>query len=88
MRYLADRGCNDVLVEAGATLAGSVLRADLVDEWFVYMAPSLMGSAGRPLVEWPMSKMAGQQSLEIIDIRAVGKDWRIHCRIPALIGGA
>jgi hypothetical protein len=35
-----------------------------------------------------MSKMAGQQSLEIIDIRAVGKDWRIHCRIPALIGGA
>ena len=88
MRYLADRGCNDVLVEAGATLAGSVLRADLVDEWFVYMAPSLMGSTGRPLVEWPMSKMAGQQSLEIIDIRAVGKDWRIHCCIPALIGGA
>lgn len=88
MRYLADRGCNDVLVEAGATLAGSALRSGLVDEWFIYMAPSLMGSSARPLVDWPMSKMAGQQALEIVDIRAVGKDWRIHCRLPALLGEA
>ncbi|MEX1668722.1 bifunctional diaminohydroxyphosphoribosylaminopyrimidine deaminase/5-amino-6-(5-phosphoribosylamino)uracil reductase RibD [Zhongshania guokunii] len=82
MRYLADRGCNEVLLEAGPTLTGSALRAGLVDEWFVYMAPSLMGSSARPLVDWPMTKMAGQQALEIVDIRAVGKDWRIHCRLP------
>lgn len=88
MRYLADRGCNEVLLEAGPTLTGSALRAGLVDEWFVYMAPSLMGSSARPLVDWPMTKMAGQQALEIVDIRAVGKDWRIHCRLPALLEGA
>lgn len=87
MRYLADRACNEVLLEAGATLAGSALRAGLVDEWFVYMAPSLMGSSARPLVDWPMSKMAGQQALEIVDIRAVGKDWRIHCRLPTVAEG-
>jgi len=82
MRYLADRGCNEVLLEAGAVLAGAALRAGLVDEWFVYMAPCLMGSSGRPLVDWPMAAMQEQQAIDIIDIRAVGKDWRIQCRVP------
>ena len=82
MRYLADRGCNEVLLEAGAVLAGAALRAGLVDEWFVYMAPCLMGSSGRPLVDWPMAAMQEQQAIDIIDIRAVGKYWRIQCRVP------
>lgn len=82
MRYLADRGCNEVLLEAGAVLAGAALRAGLVDEWFVYMAPCLMGSSGRPLVDWPMAAMQEQQAIDIIDIRAVGRDWRIQCRVP------
>lgn len=79
MMALAERGCNEVLLEAGANLVGSFLQAGLVDEWFVYMAPCLMGSAGRPLAQWPMATMAEQQALEIVDIRAVGRDWRIHC---------
>ena len=83
MMALAERGCNEVLLEAGANLVGSFLQAGLVDEWFVYMAPCLMGSAGRPLAQWPMATMAEQQALEVVDIRAVGRDWRIHCK-PAM----
>lgn len=84
MKYLADRNCNEVLLEAGAVLAGAALRAGLVDEWFLYMAPCLMGSSGRPLIDWPMTAMAEQQAIDIMDIRAVGKDWRIQCRVPSL----
>jgi diaminohydroxyphosphoribosylaminopyrimidine deaminase/5-amino-6-(5-phosphoribosylamino)uracil reductase len=82
MKYLAARNCNEVLLEAGAVLAGAALRAGLVDEWFLYMAPCLMGSSGRPLIDWPMTAMSEQQAIDIVDIRAVGKDWRIQCRVP------
>ncbi|GAB3377070.1 bifunctional diaminohydroxyphosphoribosylaminopyrimidine deaminase/5-amino-6-(5-phosphoribosylamino)uracil reductase RibD [Spongiibacter taiwanensis] len=81
MAELARRGCNEVMVEAGATVSGAFLQAGLVDEWFIYMAPSLMGSAGRPLMNWPMETMAQRRELEIVDIRAVGRDWRWQCRL-------
>lgn len=81
MAELARRGCNEVMVEAGATVSGAFLQAGLVDEWFIYMAPSLMGSAGRPLMNWPMETMAQRRELEIVDIRAVGHDWRWQCRL-------
>lgn len=80
LTLLSERGCNELMVEAGATVSGAFLQAKLVDEWFVYMAPTLMGSAGRPLMGWPMQAMAERQDVQIVDIRAVGQDWRIHCR--------
>ncbi|AKH68399.1 diaminohydroxyphosphoribosylaminopyrimidine deaminase [Spongiibacter sp. IMCC21906] len=83
LTLLSERGCNELMVEAGATVSGAFLQAKLVDEWFVYMAPTLMGSAGRPLMGWPMQAMAERQDVQIVDIRAVGQDWRIHCR-PAI----
>ncbi len=76
-RVLAERECNEVLVETGAQLAGSFLRAGLLDELVVYMAPKLLGSGARPLFELPIDTMAGQLPLTITDIRAVGRDWRI-----------
>ena len=44
MSKLADLEINDVLVEAGPTLAGSMLASDLVDELVIYQAPHIMGS--------------------------------------------
>lgn len=77
---LGKRGCNEVMVEAGAAISGSFLREGLVDDWFIYMAPTLMGSAGRPLALWPMAAMAERRAVDMVDIRAVGSDWRLHCR--------
>ncbi len=74
---LGRRGCNNVLVEAGATLAGSFLRRALLDEIIIYMAPKLMGNNARGLFDLPVDKMSGQLPLHINDIRAVGQDWRI-----------
>ena len=43
--------CNDVLVEAGPTLCAAFLRSNLVDELIVYVAPKLMGSDGKALLD-------------------------------------
>lgn len=74
---LAERQCNEVLVEAGPRLAGQFLRKGLLDEIVVYMAPKLMGSLARPLFDLPFEKMSAAFSLKINDIRAVGQNWRI-----------
>lgn len=69
---------NEVLVEAGAELAGAFLQAGLVDELIVYMAPRLLGDRGRGLLSLPgLESITQAHSLDIVDVRAVGQDWRI-----------
>jgi len=77
---LGRRQCNEILIEAGAELAGAFLRQGLLDELVIYMAPKLMGSEARPLFELPLQSMAAQLPLTITDMRAVGNDWRITAR--------
>ena len=80
LRELAQRGCNEVLVESGAGLAGAFWRAGLVDELIVYMAPRLLGSRARPLLELPFDEMAEAMDLDVTDMRVIGRDWRITAR--------
>ncbi|HAS52292.1 MAG TPA: bifunctional diaminohydroxyphosphoribosylaminopyrimidine deaminase/5-amino-6-(5-phosphoribosylamino)uracil reductase RibD [Gammaproteobacteria bacterium] len=78
MRELARRECNEVHVECGPTLAGALLQAGLVDELVIYMAPILLGDRARSLFALPeLTEMQERRELEIRDMRAVGKDWRI-----------
>ncbi len=81
MRALAERACNDVLVEAGPTLGGALLRAGLLDELTVYLAPKLMGSDARPLFELPLEHLADSIELDVKDIRPVGEDFRLDARL-------
>jgi diaminohydroxyphosphoribosylaminopyrimidine deaminase/5-amino-6-(5-phosphoribosylamino)uracil reductase len=74
---LAAAQCNEVLVEAGATLAGAALRERLADELVIYVAPALLGSSARPLADLPFGSMEQKLGLQITDITAVGADWRI-----------
>ena len=83
LKQLADCQCNEVLLEAGPTLIGAFWQQQLIDEWSVYMAPTLLGSEARPLLELPLASMSQQQRLEIQSIHPVGEDWRIDLR-PAL----
>jgi diaminohydroxyphosphoribosylaminopyrimidine deaminase/5-amino-6-(5-phosphoribosylamino)uracil reductase len=79
---LAAAGANEVLVEAGPRLAGAFAREGLVDEYRIFMAPQLLGSSARPLLDWPLERMADAPQLAIRDIRAVGRDWQIIA-VPA-----
>jgi len=81
MAELAAREINEVHVEAGSVLSGSLLAEGLVDEFVVYMAPCLMGSEAHGLFHLPgLETMADRIRLEINDVRAVGSDWRITAR--------
>ena len=80
---LAARECNEVLLEAGATLSGAMLQAGLIDELVIYMAPHLLGDGARGLLHLPgLERMAQKIALKIEDIRKVGQDWRITA-VPA-----
>ncbi len=78
MAALAGRGINEVLVEAGATLAGALLGEELVDEIVLYTAPVLLGDTARGLFHLPhIQTLAQRLALEVIEVHAVGSDWRI-----------
>ena len=76
---LADRGMNEVQVEAGARLCGSLLRQDLVDELLVYQAPVLLGDGGPgPFAFGPLDSMGERTHLEWVESRRFGVDQRIR----------
>jgi diaminohydroxyphosphoribosylaminopyrimidine deaminase / 5-amino-6-(5-phosphoribosylamino)uracil reductase len=74
--WLGREQCNELLVETGATLAGAMVAARLVDEIVVYMAPKLLGSDARPLLELPFERMAQQIPLQVEDMCQLGGDIR------------
>lgn len=77
-----ERQCNDVLLEAGATLAGSWWQAGLVDELALFIAPVLLGSNAKPLMALPLHDMCEKYSLRIERMRAIGNDWMVTA-VPA-----
>ena len=78
MELLGQLHFNEVMVEAGATLNGELLRDGLVDEYIVYLAPCVLGDGGRGLFHLPgLERMADRVELAIKDVRGVGKDIRI-----------
>ncbi len=82
MGVLANREINEVLLETGAILSGAALRAGIIDELVIYMAPKLMGDGARGLFHTPgLENLADAVQLSIKDMRAVGDDWRITATI-------
>lgn len=53
LALLAEKGCGEVMVEAGAVLAGAFIEADLVDEIVLYQAPKILGGNGKGLFSLP-----------------------------------
>ena len=79
---LGEMEINEVLLETGATLSGAMLKAGLIDELVIYMAPILMGDNARGLFRLPgMDSMDQKIELTISDMRAVGQDWRITAMV-------
>ncbi|MGB9092327.1 MAG: dihydrofolate reductase family protein, partial [Pseudomonas farsensis] len=74
---LAERGVNEILLEAGAGLAGAFARLGLIDEFQLFVAGTFLGSQARPLLDWPLTQMSAAPRLKITEMRAVGDDWRV-----------
>jgi diaminohydroxyphosphoribosylaminopyrimidine deaminase/5-amino-6-(5-phosphoribosylamino)uracil reductase len=78
---LSARHCNEVLVEAGAAVAGAFIAKGLVDEVWVYQSPDVLGSAGRGMFVMPgIGSMDDRVHFELNDVRQIGRDLRLVYR--------
>jgi diaminohydroxyphosphoribosylaminopyrimidine deaminase/5-amino-6-(5-phosphoribosylamino)uracil reductase len=81
LRDLAKREINELHVEAGHKLNGSLLREGLVDELLVYLAPTLIGH-GRDMANLgPLTELAQAQALQFVSAQRIGPDLRLVSRI-------
>lgn len=69
--------CYDVLVEAGATLSGAFIQADLVDELIVYQAPCILGADAKPMFDFGIDELAAQYRFRLGDMTKIGTDIRL-----------
>lgn len=82
LRYLVTHHqTNEVLIEAGPGLSGSLISAGLVDELIVYQAPILLGHEAMPMLQLPgIARLDNAPGLELYDSRQVGADMRFSFR--------
>ena len=87
-RLLAERGFNEVTVETGGKLMGSLLRAGVIDELVLYYAPMVLGDKAQALFALPeWTNLAEALRPRIVEVRAVGDDIRVTARIsPSPLG--
>ncbi|MEK6218647.1 bifunctional diaminohydroxyphosphoribosylaminopyrimidine deaminase/5-amino-6-(5-phosphoribosylamino)uracil reductase RibD [Psychrobacter sp.] len=76
-KLVNEHQCYDVLVEAGASVAGSFLSQQLVDELIVYQAPCLLGGQARPMVDFNPMSLAQQLRFDIEDYQQLGPDLKL-----------
>ena len=79
---LARREINELHVEAGEKLNGSLLREGLVDELLVYIAPRLLGPGRGIAAIGPLATLAESLDFEFVDVERVGADLRVRLRPP------
>jgi diaminohydroxyphosphoribosylaminopyrimidine deaminase/5-amino-6-(5-phosphoribosylamino)uracil reductase len=88
-KHLAGRGINEVLVEAGINLNSALLRAGVVDELLIYLAPHMLGDAARGMFDLgELTEMDKRLQLNIQETRMIGSDLRILARPSNLDPGA
>ena len=81
MAELGARGINELHVEAGHRLNGSLLRAGVVDEVLAYLAPSLLG-AGLPMFDLePPHDLDKRRGVRFTDVQRIGPDLRLMARL-------
>lgn len=78
MRHLGEREVNELLVEAGASLAGALLKNRLVDEIVLYMAPMCLGNDALGMFDLPfIDSLDDRIDVSVTDVRQVGPDLKV-----------
>ena len=82
LNELARRGVNELHVEAGFRLNGSLLREGCVDELLIYLNPSLLGDEAQGMVQLTgISSLEQKVKLKISSLDRIGDDIRILARL-------
>jgi diaminohydroxyphosphoribosylaminopyrimidine deaminase/5-amino-6-(5-phosphoribosylamino)uracil reductase len=83
LQALGARGINELHAESGHKLNGSLLREGCVDELLMYVAPTVLGRGMGLFNLGPFVTLDQRIDLDVRDIRAVGRDWRVLARLHA-----
>jgi len=87
IEHLGKLEINDVWVEAGAGLNGALLKAGLIDELIIYMAPRVLGATARGMFEVPaLESLADDYRATFDDVRKIGADLRITASVSRVAG--
>lgn len=79
---LARRGVNELHVEAGSALNGSMLREGCVDELLVYLAPKVLGDAAQGMFRLgELKELSEARALALDEVARIGGDIRIRARV-------
>jgi diaminohydroxyphosphoribosylaminopyrimidine deaminase/5-amino-6-(5-phosphoribosylamino)uracil reductase len=85
LEALAKRGVNELHVEAGFRLNGSLVREGCVDEFLLYLNPSFLGDAAQGMLDLPMTKILDERlRLRVVSVDRLGDDLRLLARPVAL----
>ena len=77
---LGQRGCNEVLVEAGPAVVGSFLKSGLWDEWIAYVAPKILGSDSQSMADLVVSHLPDAHQARLVQSVQIGDDLRLTLR--------
>ena len=81
LQWLGQQQINELLVETGASLAGSFIQQNLVNQLILYTAPILLGSKARALFNLDIDNMTDKIVLSNTQIKRFGKDFRLMSNI-------
>jgi diaminohydroxyphosphoribosylaminopyrimidine deaminase/5-amino-6-(5-phosphoribosylamino)uracil reductase len=80
---LARREVNELHVEAGHKLNGSLIREACVDEFLVYLAPQILGLGQGMANLGPLEDLSQGLALRFTETQLIGKDLRVLARVQA-----
>ena len=81
LEELARRGVNELHVEAGFRLNGSLVRESCVDEFLIYLNPSFLGDGAQGMLDLPpFDDLDRRPAMSLRSLERVGNDLRIVCR--------
>jgi diaminohydroxyphosphoribosylaminopyrimidine deaminase/5-amino-6-(5-phosphoribosylamino)uracil reductase len=81
LEELARRGVNELHVEAGFRLNGSLVREGCVDEFLLYLNPSFLGDGAQGMLDLPaVLSLEKRIKLRLLSIERLGEDLRILAR--------
>lgn len=81
MQVLAQRGINELHVEAGSHLNGALLEARCVDELLIYMAPTILGPGRDMFHITPLTSLSARYDFKLHDIQKIGQEARLQLRL-------
>jgi diaminohydroxyphosphoribosylaminopyrimidine deaminase/5-amino-6-(5-phosphoribosylamino)uracil reductase len=81
LEVLAQRGINELHVEAGFRLNGSLVREGCVDEFLIYLNPSFLGDGAQGMLDLPLpGSLDARLRLRVLSVDRLGDDLRLLAR--------